>query len=87
VGVGNIAQVAVLPALAHAKQNSTLTALVSSNPKKRTELAKRFDVEHAVPYHELDRLVSENLIDAVYIACRIASTRSGLSAPRRLAAM
>jgi hypothetical protein len=27
------------------------------HPKKRTELAKRFDVKHAVPCEEFDRLV------------------------------
>jgi predicted dehydrogenase len=68
IGLGNIAQVAVLPAFQHAKKNSVLSAIVSSSARKRTELAKRFDVEHAVPYEEFDRLVSEKLIDAVYIA-------------------
>jgi len=33
VGLGWIAQAAVLPAFAHAKENSRLTALVSGDPK------------------------------------------------------
>ena len=34
IGLGHIAQIAVLPAFAHAKKNSTLTALVSNDPEK-----------------------------------------------------
>jgi predicted dehydrogenase len=68
IGLGNISQVAVLPAFAHAKENSRLSAIVSSSARKRDELAERFDVEHAVSYEEFDRLVSDELIDAVYIA-------------------
>ena len=39
VGLGHIAQVAVLPAFAHAARNSVLTALVSSDPAKLSTLA------------------------------------------------
>ena len=35
VGLGHIAQVAVLPAFAHAKENSAVTALVSDDAEKR----------------------------------------------------
>lgn len=34
VRLGYISQIAVLPAFAHARSNSTLTALVSGDPKK-----------------------------------------------------
>src|SRR5690242_15615344 len=34
VGLGHIAQVAILPAFAQARQNSTLAALVSDDPEK-----------------------------------------------------
>jgi len=34
VGLGHIAQVAVLPAFAHARRNSRLAALVSNDPTK-----------------------------------------------------
>lgn len=40
VGIGNIAEVAVLPAFAHAKQNSEL-AVVSGDPEKRAEPTSR----------------------------------------------
>lgn len=42
IGVGHIAQVAVLPAFAHAAENSELVALVSSDPKKRRVLGKHY---------------------------------------------
>ncbi len=66
VGAGNIAQVAMLPAFAHAKENSTLTALVSSDPQKRKQLSKKYGIEIAVDYHEYERVLAE--VDAVYIA-------------------
>ena len=40
VGLGHIAQVAVLPAFAHAARNSALTALVSNDPEKLRKLEK-----------------------------------------------
>src|SRR4026207_1663179 len=41
VGLGHIAQVAVLPAFAHAARNSTLAALVSGDRTKLRELSRR----------------------------------------------
>jgi glucose-fructose oxidoreductase len=67
VGLGHIAQVAVLPAFANAS-NAKLAALVSGDPVKRVELGKRYDVEHCVDYDGLDRLIAEGWVDAVYIA-------------------
>ena len=46
IGAGNIAQMAVLPAFKHAKSNSVLAALISSDPEKRAELSKKYDLEH-----------------------------------------
>ena len=66
VGLGHIAQVAVLPAFAHAKRNSTLVALVSDDETKRREIAKRYRLEHAYSYAEYERCLEE--VDAVYIA-------------------
>ena len=40
VGLGHIAQVAVLPAFAHARSNSQLTALVSEDPQKLKSLGQ-----------------------------------------------
>jgi predicted dehydrogenase len=45
VGLGHIAQVAVLPAFAHAARNSALTALVSNDPEKLRKLSRRYGVK------------------------------------------
>ena len=66
VGLGHIAQVAVIPAFAHARRNSTLVAIVSSDRTKRRELAKRYRVKHTFNYDEFDECL--RLVDAVYIA-------------------
>jgi glucose-fructose oxidoreductase len=66
VGLGHIAQVAMLPAFAHARRNSRLTALVSADPVKLRALAARYRVEHAFTYDEYDACLQQ--VDAVYIA-------------------
>lgn len=68
IGLGNIAQVAVLPAFAHAKKNSKLAALVSSDLEKLDELGRKYDVEHLYQYEDFDQLAASGAIDAVYIA-------------------
>jgi predicted dehydrogenase len=68
IGQGYIAQVAVLPAFAHAKENSALAAIVSGDPVKRRELAKEHDVPIAVDYDAADDLFRSGEIDAVYVA-------------------
>lgn len=66
VGLGHIAQVAVIPAFAHARRNSALVAIVSGDRTKRREIAKRYRVEHAFSYDEYEKCL--RLVDAVYIA-------------------
>jgi glucose-fructose oxidoreductase len=66
VGLGHIAQVAVLPAFAHARRNSKLVALVSDDAKKRRELSRRYRVEAAYSYDEFEDCLRQ--VDAVYIA-------------------
>jgi predicted dehydrogenase len=68
IGLGNIAQVAVLPAFEHAKENSELVALISSDPEKLRALGKRYDVELTGSYDDVPSLLSRGLIDAAYIA-------------------
>jgi len=68
IGLGNIAQVAMLPAFEHAKENSELVALVSSDPEKLRELGRRYGVEHLGSYDDLERIIEEARVDAVYIA-------------------
>jgi predicted dehydrogenase len=67
VGLGHIAQVAMLPAFANARRNSVLTALVSSDQTKRAELCKAYGVENGYSYEQYEECLRSG-IDAVYIA-------------------
>lgn len=67
VGLGHIAQTAVLPGIAHAK-GSEIAALVSDDPVKRTRLARRYHVPHVLAYTDFDALLTSGEIDAAYIA-------------------
>src|SRR5438045_2345583 len=66
VGLGHIAQVAVLPAFAHAARNSRLTALVSDDPVKLKTLARRYRVKATYSYAQYKECLQH--VDAVYIA-------------------
>ena len=66
VGLGHIAQVAVLPAFRHAARNSRVTALVSDDPVKRRELARKYRVEGTYSYEQYEACLEQ--VDAVYIA-------------------
>ncbi len=66
VGLGHIAQVAVLPAFAHARRNSRLTAVVSGDRTKRREIANRYRLDQAFSYDEFDDCLRS--VDAVYVA-------------------
>jgi len=68
VGLGHIAQVAVLPAFGNARRNSRLVGLVSGDPVKRSALAKKYSVEHTWSYEQYDACLKSGAIDAVYIA-------------------
>jgi glucose-fructose oxidoreductase len=65
VGLGHIAQVAVLPAFRHAARNSRLTALVSGDPQKGRVLGRKYRVQ-TYSYDEYDACLSG--VDAVFIA-------------------
>jgi glucose-fructose oxidoreductase len=67
VGLGHIAQVAVLPAFAHA-ENSELAALVSDDPEKLEKLGRKYKVKARFTYDEYDRCLRSGVVDAVYIA-------------------
>jgi len=68
VGLGHIAQAAVLPAFAHAKELCELTALVSSDADKLAELGDHYGVEHRGSYDELERVLRDGEVDAAYVA-------------------
>jgi predicted dehydrogenase len=66
VGLGHIAQTAVLPAFKHA-ENSELAALLTGNPEKDRELSERYRVK-AYSYDDLESALEKEKVDAVYIA-------------------
>ena len=68
IGLGHIAQAAVLPAFGHASRNSVLAALVSDDEKKLQQLGRRYGVQQTCGYEDVDELFASGEIDAVYIA-------------------
>ena len=67
VGLGWFAQTAVLPAFAHARENSELAALVSDEPEKLSKLGRKYRVRSLYSYDEYPRCLTGGDIDAVYI--------------------
>jgi predicted dehydrogenase len=83
VGLGHLAQVAVLPAFANAS-NSELAAIVSGDDTKLKEFAKKYKVEHAYTYEDYDRALKA--VDAVYLVvpnhlhreCAVRAAKAGV---------
>src|SRR5947207_9953147 len=67
VGLGHIAQRAVLPAFAHAEA-STLSALVSGDRGKLDELGAHYGISHRATYEDFDALLASGAVDAVYLS-------------------
>jgi predicted dehydrogenase len=68
VGLGNIAQSAVLPAFKNASLNSELTALISEDKQKLKALAKKYKVNNTYLYDEMELCFQKKEIDVLYIA-------------------
>lgn len=68
IGLGYIAQIAMLPAFRHARGNSELAALVSSDRQKLKVLGPRYGIPNLCTYDDVDELFASGEIDAVYIA-------------------
>ncbi|MEP6767667.1 MAG: Gfo/Idh/MocA family oxidoreductase [Acidobacteriota bacterium] len=70
VGLGWFAQVAILPAFAHAGRNSELVALFSDDAEKLRKLGRKYriDRERLYAYDRYDEVLRSGEIDAVYIA-------------------
>jgi predicted dehydrogenase len=64
VGLGDLAQVAVLPAFANAS-NSELLAIVSGDATKRNKLKEKYHLQHAFSYEQYDAALA--IVDAVYL--------------------
>lgn len=67
VGLGYISQIAVLPAFEHARENSELTALVSSDAEKLKKLGRKYGIENTYTYEQYGDCLKSGEIDAVYI--------------------
>lgn len=67
VGLGWIAQEAVLPAFRRAP-GARLVALVSDDPVKLRTLGRKYRVDRLYPYARYGELLSSGAVDAVYIA-------------------
>lgn len=65
IGLGHIAQAAVLPAFTHAK-NARLLALVSGDAEKREKLARKYRCD-AYDVRDLDDVLARSDVDAAYI--------------------
>ena len=68
VGLGHIAQTAVLPAFKNARKNSQLVALVSGDKEKLKKLGDKYRIEKRSLYSEFEELMKTGEVDAVYIA-------------------
>ncbi|GAA0662863.1 putative dehydrogenase [Sphingomonas insulae] len=67
VGLGDIAQEALMPGVAHTG-NSEITALVSGDPEKLAKLGKTYGVKHLYGYDDFAALLASGEIDAIYLA-------------------
>ena len=67
VALGDIAQEAMLPGVAHTG-NSEVTAFVTDDPVKAREVGRQYSVEHHYRYDQFDELLGSGLIDAIYLA-------------------
>lgn len=85
IGLGHIAQTAVLPAFRHARENSRLAAVVSGDSTKRQALGRRYGAP-AFGYEALDDVLAREDVDAVYVAlpntlhaeCAVRAARAGV---------
>lgn len=68
VGLGYIAQTAVLPAFRNARKNSRLVALVSGDKEKLKKIGEKYKIERRYLYSEFEELMRSGEVDAVYIA-------------------
>ena len=65
VGLGYIAQAAVLPSFAHARRNSSLHAIVSGSTEKLNEVGDKYRIPVRATYDDYERCLQE--VDAVYL--------------------
>ena len=67
VGLGDIAQEAMLPGIAHTG-NSAIGALVTDDPEKARRLGAKYGVKECYRLDQFDELIHSGVVDAVYLA-------------------
>ncbi len=67
VGLGDIAQEAMLPGVEHTG-NSVLAAFVTDDPEKARLVGKQYGVTDTYRYDQFDTLLRSGTIDAIYLA-------------------
>ena len=67
VGLGDIAQEAMLPGVAHTG-NSELTALVTGDPEKARRVGEQYGITATYGYDQFDAMLRSGGVDAIYLA-------------------
>ena len=67
VGLGDIAQEAMLPGVKHTG-NSEVTALVTDDPEKARGVGARYGVTATYSYARFDEMLASGTVDAIYLA-------------------
>lgn len=67
VGAGDIAQEDMIPGISHTG-NSSFTALVTGDPEKAQELAKKYDLQATYSYEQFNEALHAGTFDAIYLA-------------------
>ena len=67
VGLGDIAQEDMMPGVDHTG-NSKMTALISSDPKKLSELGDMYDITALYSYEQFPEALASGTFDAIYLA-------------------
>jgi predicted dehydrogenase len=67
VGLGDIAQEDMMPGVEHTG-NSEITALVTSDPTKASELSEKYDLENTFSYEQFSDALASGIFDAIYLA-------------------
>jgi predicted dehydrogenase len=67
VGLGDIAQEAMLPGIKHTG-NSEVTAFVTDDPQKARGVGERYGVTTSYGYDRFDEMLASGTVDAIYLA-------------------
>lgn len=68
VGLGHIAQDAVLPAFRKTKKNSVLTTIISQHDEKLQHFGTKYKINHRFLFSQLKEALESNTFDALYVS-------------------